>query len=67
MAEEWQFKVCRLWQTIGKSGYQRRGTLLYREKDDVGKGCFEGKSEGKCQFRMVMASRKFVLPPTGAV
>lgn len=66
MSEEWQFKTCRLWQTIGKSGDQRRGTLLYREKDDIGKGCFEGvRREVAVQDGDGLSLE--ILPPAGAV
>ena len=40
IAEELQFRICKLWQTIGKSGEQRRG------KGAVGRGCSEGKFIG---------------------
>lgn len=44
MAEELQFRTCKLWQTIGKPG-KHRTTLLYMEKE-VGKGCSEPKTIG---------------------
>lgn len=47
----------KLWETIGKSGNQRRGELLYREKHGVGSSCFEQKSIGGVRkFRMVPVS-----------
>lgn len=42
MAEELQVIA----ETIDKSSKQRRGTLLSREKEEVGRGCFEQKSVG---------------------
>lgn len=50
IAEELQFGTHKLWQTIGKSGDQRKGTLLGREKEEVGRGYFKGK---KAHWRKV--------------
>ena len=48
IAEELQFKTCRLWQILGKSEDQRKGKLFYREKEEAGRGYFELKSiEGR--------------------
>ena len=38
ITEELKFRACRLWQITGKSGDQRRGMILYREKEKVGRG-----------------------------
>lgn len=46
IGEELQFGTHKLWQTIGKSGDQRTGKLVYREKEEIGKGCLESKSIG---------------------
>ena len=52
MAEELQFRTCKLRQTTGKPGKHRRTTLLYMEKE-VGKGCSEPKTiGGKQEFRV---------------
>ena len=45
LAEEFQFGTQKLWQTIGMSGDQRRGTLLGGE-EEVGRGGFKGKPTG---------------------
>lgn len=37
-----------------ESGDQRRGLLLYRKKEEVRTGCFEGKSTGAKQELWVM-------------
>lgn len=34
LAEELQFRACKLWQTIGKSGGQRKGNFFYRGKGE---------------------------------
>lgn len=48
IAEELQFRTGKLWQIVGKSGDQRRGKLLYRIKEEVGRVHFELKSiEGR--------------------
>ena len=39
-----QFKTCTSWQTVGKSGQQRRGTCFYRAK---GGAILKQKSIGK--------------------
>lgn len=52
-AEELQFGTGKLWQTIGTSKDQRRGMLLYGEKEEIGKAYFRQKSlEGKQEFRV---------------
>ena len=57
IAEELKFGTCKLLKTCGKSRDQRRGTLLYREKEKVGSCCFEQKSIGRKQeFKVVMFS-----------
>lgn len=47
LAVELQFGTCKLWQTISKSGEQRRGIRLYRGKGETGRGCFRHESIGR--------------------
>lgn len=53
-----QFGTGKLWQPlVAKPRDQRRGTLLYTEKDEVGQSCFEQTFFGRKQeFRVVMVS-----------
>ena len=55
-AGELQFRTSKLWQIIGRSGDQRRGLLFYREKEEVGKGCFEQSPLGERDFMVVIVS-----------
>lgn len=75
MAKELQLGHASYGKTLGKTWDQRRGTLFYREKEEVGRGCSEWKSiGGKQKFRVVRVShwqsycwawRKTFLPPVG--
>ena len=57
MAEELQFRTCKLWQTIAKSREYRRGALFYRGKEEFGRGCFETRFVGgEREFWVVAAS-----------
>lgn len=46
IAEEMQSGTCKLWQTIGNSGEQRRRMCFYRVRKEIGKGSSEGKFLG---------------------
>lgn len=44
-------------KAIGESSKRRRGTLLYKKKEEVGRGCSEGASfGGNGEFRVVTVS-----------
>ena len=46
IAEESQFRTCKLWRTRGKSREQRREMIFYGGKKEVGRGYFEQKIIG---------------------
>ena len=57
IAGELQIETGTLWNTIGKSREQKRGTLLYREQEEEGRSFSESKSiGGKQEFSVVMVS-----------
>lgn len=46
IAKKLQLRTFILWQTIDKSGEQKRGASFYRGKEEAGRSCFEQKFVG---------------------